>query len=126
MISIVPTNFLQTSNQILLDVTGPAGNQSDPTLRGLPTRVTFFLDTTGAGGFTNPAYQTTPLSPFAPLLGGSGGVVAFNQGVGIITISYVPDPRPRPGSSITGKVVVTVEGLINGSGALNPIAKGYM
>lgn len=132
--SIVPGNYLQTSDQILFDVNnlpGVASGAPGTLEHGLPSRVGFTLDTAGAGAFTNPAYTTTPLVQTDPATGRgvtvaptAGGAVAFTQGAGMIEISYKPGGVPRSGAARSGTVVVRIQGLVNESGTLNALYKG--
>jgi hypothetical protein len=47
------------------------------------------------------------------------------MGFGDITFKYIPDPHPVAGSLGSGKVIVVARGLLNTSGAQNPIDKNY-
>lgn len=131
---IVPANYLQSSNQILIDVNnlpGVASNDPGALQHGLPSRVGFTLDSAGSGAFTTPAFAPTPAVQTDPatgqpiaVQGGAGGVVAYTQGMGLIEISYHPDGRLRAGASQSGTVSVRIQGLVNESGSLNPVYKG--
>ncbi len=132
--SIIPGNYLQTSDQILFDVNnlpGVPSNAPQALQHGLPSRLGFTLDTTGAGAFTNPAYATTPAVQTNPstgqpiaVQGGAGGAVAYTQGMGLIEVFYKPDGRLRAGASQSGTVVVRIQGLVHESGTLNALFQG--
>ncbi len=134
IVSLIPSNALQTSDMILLDLNNlPGKTSNDPTTldHGLPARLGFTLDTAGAGAFTSPNYATTPAvqtdpstgQPL-PIQGGAAGAVAFTQGLGMIELKYIPDNRLRAGASQSGTVIVRIQGLINYSGTLNALYKG--
>ncbi len=59
-----------------------------------------------------------------PLTGGNGGAVAFNQGAGLVDITYIPERGRHGAATQSGKVIVRVQGLINTTGVLNPIYAG--
>jgi len=134
IMSFIPANALQTSDEIIFDLNnlpGVASSAPGTLEHGLPAHFGFTLDTTGAGAFTTPAYATTPselIDPATgqpvPLEGGAGGAVAFTQGMGRVDVKYHPDGRLRAGASQSGTVVVRVQGLLNYSGTLNSIYKG--
>jgi hypothetical protein len=128
LVTLFPSNTLQSSGVMFLDLTNLAGTASnDPAVlnHGLPSRLQFTLDTQGAGSFTSPSYTTLPPSPFAPTPGGpQAGAAGFSQGTGIVNLHYFPDNRLRAGATQSGTVKVTIEGVINFSGTLNSLYKG--
>ncbi|GAC1474577.1 MAG: hypothetical protein NVSMB9_25220 [Isosphaeraceae bacterium] len=140
LVSLFPSNFLNTSSTLFFDITNPP-DFSDPANpstvpspkvpldHGLPSHLGFSLDPVGTGLYTNPAYATNPVAqtdakgnPVAAI-GGSAGAVAFLQGGGTIDLKYIPDRRPRAGSLSSGRVIVTIQGLVNLPGINNSIAK---
>ncbi len=129
LVTIVPSNFLQTSNFLVLDLTNlPGVSSADPAMldHGLPSKLAFSFDLGGAGAYSGPIYTTTPPSPLAPFQANALGAASYSHGVGIVEIKYIPAPHPSPGSnaSQTGEVYVKIEGLINLPGVMNSIYKG--
>jgi hypothetical protein len=127
--TIVPSNFLQTSNFLVLDLTNlPGVSSADPLMldHGLPSKLAFSFDLGGAGAYSGPIYTTTPPSPLAPFQPNALGAASYSHGVGIVEIKYIPAPHASPASnaSQTGEVYVKIEGLINLPGVLNSIYKG--
>jgi hypothetical protein len=133
LVSTFPQSFLQSSSYQVLDVTnvpGVASNDPSALDHGLPSHLAVTWDPVGGGAYATPQFTSTPAvqtdavtgQPF-PLLGGSGGAVAYFQGTGLLDIKYVPDARPRAGTRGSGKVVVTIQGLVNTTGATNATAK---
>jgi hypothetical protein len=126
-------NVLQSGTLLFAEVTNlPGVASNDPTTldHGLPSHLSFAIDPGGVTGgiYVVPAFTTTPATltsattgvPVA-LTGGSGGAVATNQGAGVVDITYVPDSHPRAGAVQSGKVLVRVQGLLNVTGAINPL-----
>jgi hypothetical protein len=127
LVTLFPSNILQSSSVMFLDLTNPPGVASnDPSIldHGLPSQLQFTLDPEGAGAFTSPQYTTIPANPLAPVPSGPGeGAVSFNSGTGVVNLKYMP-AHPRGGARQTGTVIVTIHGLANLSGALNALYKG--
>ena len=74
---------------------------------------------------TTPATLTNASTGQAvPLSGGNGGSVAFNQGAGLVDITYIPERGPHGAAMQSGKVIVRIQGLINTTGVLSPIYAG--
>ncbi len=135
LVSLYPSNVLQGSSQLYLDATNlPGVASNDPTAldHGLPSRLKVILDAgTTAGMYATPSYATTPPRQTAaatgralPLVGGSGGAVAFTQGAGLLDLTYFPARHRRAGTSQSGTVVVRFQGLINVTGVENALYKG--
>jgi hypothetical protein len=137
-LNILAGNFLQSGGFILLDLQGPVGTE----VNGLPTHLFWVHDTSSGGpftgtGFTFPAtanfpgnYINSQGAPANPPPGSPGGgaptsVSNWNMGFGDITFKYFPDAHPVAGSLGSGKVVMVARGLLNSSGAQNPIDKNY-
>ena len=55
--------------------------------------------------------------------GGYAAPQQFMQGTGTLTIKWIPDAHPLPGTMGSGKMIVKFVGLINLSRVVNPIAK---
>ena len=136
LMSLFAANILQSGSVLFAEVSNvPGVASSDPSAldHGLPSQLEFTIDPGGLSGgvYSTPAYTTTPptitnadTGQAAPLTGGSGGAVAFNQGAGLVDIKYIPT-RGRHGAALqSGKVIVRVQGLINTTGVLNPIYAG--
>jgi hypothetical protein len=125
--SYIPTNFLQSSGNLMFDITnlpGVASNAPSTLSHGLPSRLAWTLDLAGAGVYTQPLYQfNTLLGSSTPGVapGGAGGAAAWTAGAGIIDLKYLPDRHPKPGTWGSGQVIVKVEGLFNNPGDLNAI-----
>jgi hypothetical protein len=130
------SNVLQSGSLLFTEVTnlpGVASNAPTALDHGLPSHLEFLIDPGGVNGgiYSTPAYYTLPpqatdltTGTAAPLTGGSGGAVAFNQGAGYLDITYVPDAHPRAGTVESGKVIVRMQGLLNLAGVFNPLFKG--
>ena len=136
LLSVFSANVLQSGSVLFAEVTNVPGVASnDPTAlnHGLPSHLEFLIDPNGVSGglFSTPSYATTPATvtdpatgqPLAPIAG-NGGAVAFNQGAGLVDITYIPEKGPHGAAIQSGKVIVRVQGLINTTGVLNPIYKG--
>jgi hypothetical protein len=103
--SLFPQNLLQTGGLLLLDLNSTPGPGSDPL--ALPTHLTWTYDFNNSGGnFAAPA--------------------GFTQGAGALDIRWIPDPHPLPGSSGSGRVIVTFQGLINYSQINSAVSKFVM
>jgi hypothetical protein len=133
LISTFPANFLQSSSNAFLDVTnlpGVASNDPNALDHGLPSRLAWSWDPVSGGVYSSPQFATTPPVQTDPATGAAIplneqalGAVAFFQGSGRLDIRYRPDPHPTPGTSGSGVAVVTIQGLINTTGATNSLAK---
>jgi hypothetical protein len=131
-------NFLSSGGSIILDLQGPTGTE----VHGLPTRLYWVHDATSGTTFTGvgtnlPGFNYFPSNyfnakgtPANPPPGSPGvppsSVDNWNLGLGEATFKYVPDKHPLPRTLGSGKVYVVFRGLINNSGAQNPIDKNYM
>jgi hypothetical protein len=136
LLSVFSANVLQSGSVLFAEVTNVPGVASnDPTAlnHGLPSHLEFLIDPNGVSGglFSTPSYSTTPATVTDPATGqplgpiaGNGGAVAFNQGAGIVDITYIPEKGRHAGAIQSGKVIVKIQGLINTTGVLNPIYKG--
>ncbi|MGC8642555.1 MAG: hypothetical protein ACP5XB_22085 [Isosphaeraceae bacterium] len=131
-------NTLQSGSNIILDLMGPTGTEVD----GLPTRLYWTHDISSGvvftgSGYTLPAtsnfpgnYITSQGLPASPPPGSPGGgaptsVNNWNMGFGDITFKYIPDRHPQKGTLGSGVVIVVAHGLLNTSGAQNPIDQHY-
>jgi hypothetical protein len=133
LVSAFPANYLNSSSYLIMDVTnvpGVASNDPKALDRGLPSHLAWRWDPVSGGAYaspqfaTNPPVQTNPVSGApVPLIEGSLGAVANFQGTGLLDIKYIPDPRPRSGTSGSGVAIVTMQGLINTTGATYSLAK---
>ncbi|HKM53740.1 MAG TPA: hypothetical protein VJY33_10040 [Isosphaeraceae bacterium] len=136
--NILAGNTLQSGAFLILDVKGPTGSE----VNGLPTHLFWTPDISSgvvfaASGFTFPASGNFPGSyvnsqgqPASPPPGSPGGGPAssvnnWNMGFGDITFTYIPDRHPQPGTLGSGRVIVVARGLLNTSGAQNPIDPNY-
>ena len=91
--TLFPQNLLQTGNTIFLDDVGPPASRSDP--QALPTHLTWTFDSfAGAAAYVAPS-------------------IDFFQGTGVIDIKYLPDAHPLPGTLGSGRMVVSIQGVIN-------------
>jgi hypothetical protein len=136
LMSLFAANILQSGSVLFAELTnvpGVSSNDASALDHGLPSRLEFLIDPGGVSGgiYGTPAYTTTPATitnastgQAVPLTGGSGGAVAFNQGAGIIDITYIPEKGPHGAASQSGKVIVRVQGLNNTTGVLSPIYAG--
>lgn len=129
LLSMFPSNALQSGSSFFGDVTNLPGLPSDaPGVLhdGLPTHVGFTLDPNGVTGgvYSVTAYNVlTPTGQTSPTTGGNGGAVSV-QGAGEIDIKYIPSGHPHGGASRTGTAIVRVQGLLNLTGVTNPLYKG--
>jgi hypothetical protein len=99
---LFPQNLLQSGNTLVLDLNSTPGAGANPL--ALPTHMTWTYDNnTSAGAYAAPQ--------------------EFTQGAGALTIKWIPDAHPLPGTMGSGKIIVTFQGLINLSRVVNPIAK---
>jgi hypothetical protein len=78
--------------------------------------------------YSTAAYLTTPPVMTNPstgqvvtAAGGSGGAVAYSQGLGVLDIKYSPPRHRGPGAVQTGTVVVRIQGVLNLSGVQNAL-----
>jgi hypothetical protein len=133
LVSSFPQSYLQGSSYQIFDVTnvpGVASNDPRALNHGLPSHLALTWDPVGGGTYASPQFTSTPAVqtnattglPF-PLIGGSGGAVANFSGTGLLDIRYSPDKHPRSGTLGSGTATVTIQGLINTTGATNAIAK---
>ena len=131
-------NTLQSGANIILDMQGPTGAE----VNGLPTHLFWSHDISSGvvftgSGFTLPGSSNFPSNyvnsqglsanppPGSPGGGAASSVNNWNMGYGDITFKYIPDLRPQPGTLGSGKVIVIARGLLNTSGAQNPIDPNY-
>ena len=130
LLSFFAANALQSGTSLFAEVTNlPGVTSSDPGMlqNGLPSRIQFLIDPNGVSGglYSTPAYTvTTPSGQVSLISGGSGGAVAFNQGAGVIDLKYIPTNHLHAGAKQSGTVIVRMQGLINTTGAANPLFKG--
>jgi hypothetical protein len=133
LVSTFSQNFLQSSSYQIFDVTnvrGVASNDPRALNHGLPSHLAITWDPVSGGAYATPQFTSTPAVQTdaatgqpVPLMGGSGGAVAYFQGTGLLDIKYAPDAHPRAGTRGSGTAVVTIQGLVNTTGATNAIAK---
>jgi hypothetical protein len=97
-------NFLQSGNLLVLDLIGASGSGSGAA--NLPTHLSWTYDGDSAGLYAAPGQ--------------------FTQGTGVIDIHYIPDAVPRTGTLGSGRMIVTIQGLINLGQVTNPLSKVYM
>jgi hypothetical protein len=136
--NILAGNTLQSGAYLLLDVQGPTGTE----VNGLPTHLYWTHDLSSGvvfvgTGYKLPASENFPGSyvnsqgqpanppPGAPSGGPPSRVNNYNMGFGDITFRYIPDRHPQAGTLGSGRVIVVARGLLNTSGAQNPIDKNY-
>jgi hypothetical protein len=136
LMSVFAANILQSGSVLFAEVSnvpGVSSNAPSTLNHGLPSQLEFTIDPGGLSGgiYSTPLYSTTPdtvtnadTGQAIPLIGGSGGAVASNQGAGLVDITYIPTRGPHGVASQSGKVIVRVQGLINTTGVLNPIYAG--
>jgi hypothetical protein len=101
-------NYLQSGSLEVLDLNGTPAPGSDP--HALPTQLTWTFDSNSSAG---------PYASPGGVAPGSG----FTQGAGTLEIRWIPDAHPLPGTAGSGKVVVTFQGLINGSQIVSAVSK---
>jgi hypothetical protein len=101
-------SYLQSGSMLVLDLNGTPAPGANPD--ALPTQLTWTYDANTSGG------------PYAA----PGGVVpgsGYTQGAGVVQLRWSPDPHPAPGTSGSGRVVITFEGLINTSQIVSGVSK---
>ena len=99
---LFPQDLLQSGNTLVLDLSATPSPGSNPL--ALPTNLTWTYDNnTSAGAYAAPAL--------------------FTQGAGTLTIKWIPNAHPLPGTMGSGTMIVKFLGLINLSRVVNPIAK---
>jgi hypothetical protein len=99
---LFPENILQSSSVVVLDLNGTSSSGSGSL--ALPTHLTWTYDfNTSAGAYAAP--------------------VGFTQGTGTLDLKWMPDAHPLPGTMGSGKVIITFQGLINGSRLVSPVSK---
>lgn len=101
-------SYLQSGTMLVLDLNGTPKAGTPP--GALPTQVTWAYDNNSSSG------------PYAS----PGGVVpgsGFTQGAGVMQLRWKPDPHPTPGTSGSGRVVITFQGLINTSQIVSGVSK---
>ncbi len=96
--AVLPRNIATTGSLLALNITGA----SQPTEHGLPTHFTWTVSTNSGGIY---------LAAGDPSLG-------FGTGEGTLDVQFMPSTK----ANRAGKVIVTIQGLINGSGVGNDIA----
>ena len=102
VVGLFNQNLLQSSGVLVLDIAGAASASAGP--QTLPTHLTWTYDNnTSAGPYAAP--------------------VQFTQGAGVLDLKWLPDAHPLPGTMGSGKVIVTFQGLINGSQLVSGISK---
>jgi hypothetical protein len=101
-------NYLQSGSMALLDLNGAPAPGSAPD--ALPTQLSWTYDAnTSAGPYAAP--------------GGVAPGAAFSQGAGAMQLQWTPDPHPIPGTSGSGRVIITFQGLINTSQIVSGVSK---
>jgi hypothetical protein len=99
---LFPQNILQSSSVLALDLNGTSSSGSGSP--GLPTHLTWTYDSnTSAGAYAAP--------------------VGFVEGAGTLDMKWIPDAHPLAGTMGSGKVIITFQGLINGSRVVSPVSK---
>jgi hypothetical protein len=99
---VFPQNALQTGGALILDINGNPAPGSDAL--ALPTHLTWTYDSNSSGGnFAAPS--------------------GFTQGAGTLDIRWMPDPSPVAGSTGSGTVIVTFQGLLNYSQLNSSVSK---
>lgn len=101
-------NYLQSGSLAVLDLNGMPAAGSNP--HALPTQLTWTYDSNSSAG---------PYAAPGGVAPGSG----FTQGAGTLQIQWIPDPHPLAGTSGSGKVVITFQGLINASQIVSAVSK---
>jgi hypothetical protein len=102
VVGLFNQNILQSSGVLVLDVSGTVSAGSGPLT--LPTHLSWTYDNnTSAGPYAAP--------------------VLFTQGAGALDLKWAPDAHPLPGTMSSGKVIVTFQGLVNGSQLVSGISK---
>jgi hypothetical protein len=101
-------SYLQSGAMLVLDLNGTPRAGTPP--EALPSQLSWAYDNNSSGG------------PYAS----PGGVVpgsGFTQGAGVMQLQWKPDPHPPPGTSGSGRVVITFQGLINTSQIVSGVSK---
>jgi hypothetical protein len=133
LVTAFPLSFLNSSSYLMMNVTnvpGVASNDPAALDHGLPSHLAITPDPVSGGVYAGPQFTSTPAvqtnaatgQPFA-LIPGTGGAIDFLNGTGFLDITYVPDSHPRAGTLGSGKAIVTIQALINSTGATNAIAQ---
>jgi hypothetical protein len=106
--ALFPQNYLQTGALLTLDLNAmPAAGS---TAGALPSHLTWTYDTNASA------------SNYSAPLGIVGGA-SFTQGTGTLDIRYLPSARSVPSTLGSGRVIVTLQGLINTSQITSPVSK---
>jgi hypothetical protein len=132
LVSAFPLSFLNSSSYVLMNVTsvpGVASNNPVVLDHGLPSHLAITPDPVSGGVYAGPQFTSTPPvqtnastgQPFS-LIPGTGGAVSFLNGTGFLDIKYVPDAHPRAGTLGSGTAIVTIQALVNTTGATDAIA----
>lgn len=101
-------SYLQSGAVLVLDLNGTPVPGSSP--GALPTSLNWAYDSNTSGG------------PFAA----PGGIVpgsGYTRGAGLLQLQWKPDPHPLRGTSGSGQVIVTFQGLINTSQLVSGVSK---
>jgi hypothetical protein len=93
--TMYPQNLLQTGSTLFLDDVGPPASASASDPKALPTHLTWTVDSfAGAGAYVEPA-------------------IDFFQGTGVMDIKYIPDRHPLQGTMGSGRMIVSIQGVLN-------------
>jgi hypothetical protein len=133
LVSAFPLSFLNSSSYLIMNVTnlpGVASNDPNAQDHGLPAHLALTPDPTSGGSYAGPQFTSTPPvqtnattgQPFS-LIPGTGGAVDSMNGTGLLDIQYVPDAHPRAKTLGSGKAIVTIQALVNTTGATSAIAR---
>ncbi len=132
LLSSFPLSYLSSATYLIMNVTnlpGVASNDPSALDHGLPSRLQVTPDPISGGVYAGPQFTSTPAvqtdattGASFPLIPGTGGAVGYLGGGGVLDIQYIPDAHPRAGTRGSGKAVVTVQALVNSTGATNAIA----
>jgi hypothetical protein len=133
LVSAFPLSFLNSSSYLIMNVTnlpGVASNDPSALDHGMPAHLAITPDPVSGGVYAGPQFTSTPAvqtnattgQPF-PLLPGTGGAVGFLGGTGVLDIHYVPDTHARAGTLGSGTAIVTIQALVNTTGATSAIAQ---
>ena len=133
LVSTFGSNFLQSGNVQFLDVTnvpGVASNDPSALDHGLPSHLAVTFDPVSGGLYAGPQFSTNPSVQTDPTTGapipvnpGALGPVANFQGTGLLDIKYIPGPGRQTATSGSGEAIITIQGLINTTGATYALAK---